>query len=325
MYTQWRQYPNLPRLLILAILGLLLGGALLHSSGTVDMSGQWDRLSQLGMTGGKEAKKAQNKAMGPIGDGMPIRIMFMGASVTRGEMSTDNLGYRKQVRDWLVSIGNPVNAVGSVRFGKFKDNDVEGWGAARMRVIYERAEKHLPELQPNLVLIQAGTSDCWQKDDPVHIFQRTKNLVNMVLEKANQSTVIMSTIITTPNMDVEPCVLSGNAQIRQVAQDLRREGKPVDIAEMHHDQGLPDRVTPQDIIFDRIHPSDEGYFKMGRVFIEKIRDVDAEGFLRPPVDNGIMTDGDLEKDILEEEAKKQAENNDGKPGEKKPLLRRRLR
>lgn len=46
---------------------------------------------------------------------MPIRIMFIGASMTLGEHSEGERGYRQQIRDWIAEKGNPVNCVGAVR------------------------------------------------------------------------------------------------------------------------------------------------------------------------------------------------------------------
>ncbi|KAI1449918.1 carbohydrate esterase family 3 protein [Annulohypoxylon stygium] len=237
---------------------------------------------------------------------MPLRIMFIGASVTRGEVSTGDRGYRKQLRDKLTSLGNPVNCVGFNRFGDFPDNDVEGYGAARIRQLRDHAEQAVPYLQPNLVLVQVGTSDCFQKDDPANILTRMRDLVEYLLEASPKATVIMSTLVTTPDPEVEPCMKSANAQIRQVAADLIREKKPVAIAEMHYDQGLPGRPRPEDIGGDRIHPTDEGYFMMGDIFMEKIREVEEKGYLRYPTENGIPEDGDVSREV-EDQLKEKAE------------------
>ncbi|KAI0011186.1 carbohydrate esterase family 3 protein [Xylariaceae sp. FL0662B] len=242
----------------------------------------------------------------PVAGGMPLRIMFLGASVTRGEESTGDRGYRKQLRDKLTSFGNPVNCVGFNRFGDFPDNDVEGWGATLIRESHHHAAQSVPYLQPNLILIQVGTSDCFRNDDPLHIFTRMRDLANYVLEASPQATVILSTLVTTPHEDFERCVLSANAQIRQVAVDLIRQGKPVALAEMHHDQGLPHRPMPQDIGADVIHPTDEGYSMMGDSFLEKIREVEKKGFLKPPIDNGIPEDGDASREV-EDRLKEKAE------------------
>ncbi|KAI2623419.1 SGNH hydrolase-type esterase domain-containing protein [Xylaria nigripes] len=234
---------------------------------------------------------------GPVANGIPLRVMFLGASITRGEVSTGDRGYRKYIRDTLTSWGNPVNYVGFNRFGDWEDNDVEGYGAHRIRRIQPHAEQAVPVLQPNLILVQVGTSDCFQDDDPDNIGLRMLKLVDTLLSASPQATVIMSTLPTTPDPERETCVLSANTQIRQVATELMREEKTVALAEMHHNQGRPGRPGANNIGQDRIHPTDEGYIMMGNSFLEAIREVEGKGFLRPPVDNGIPDSGDDGREV----------------------------
>lgn len=264
------------------------------------MEYQWHRFSP---TTKNQTSPDGNPA---IAGGMPLRIMFIGASVTRGEVSAGDQGYRKQLREKLTSLGNPVNCVGFNRFGDFPDNDLEGYGAKRIRHLHEHAKQAVPYLQPNLILVQVGTSDCFQKDDTVNIFTRMREFVDYMLEASPRATVIMSTLVTTPNQEFEPCMKSANAQIRQVAADLIREGKPVAIAEMHYDQGLPSRPRPEDIGNDQIHPTNEGYFMMGDIFMEKIREVEQRGLLKYPVKNGIPEDGEQGREV-EDQLKEKAE------------------
>jgi len=47
-----------------------------------------------------------------LAGGIPIRLMFIGDSVVLGD--PEQAGYRKQIRDWIVGLGNPVDCVGSV-------------------------------------------------------------------------------------------------------------------------------------------------------------------------------------------------------------------
>ncbi|KAI5865482.1 carbohydrate esterase family 3 protein [Durotheca rogersii] len=289
--------PNIYRLA--GVSAVALAVIILFFTNTVDVKYQWNRFAQ---------SRTGTSPSGSVAGGMPLRIMFMGASVTRGEVSTGDRGYRKYIRDNLTALGNPVNCVGFNRFGDFADNDVEGYGANRIRQLRAHAAQAVPYLQPNLVLIQVGTSDCFQKDDPINILARMRDLVEYLLEASPRATVIMSTVLTTPNLEFEPCMRSANAQIRQAATDLMREKKPVALAEMHFDQGLPRRPRPEDIGNDRIHPTDEGYFMMGDIFLEKIREVEQKGFLQYPADNGIADDGEASREVedqLKEKAKKE--------------------
>ncbi|KAI0205365.1 SGNH hydrolase-type esterase domain-containing protein [Astrocystis sublimbata] len=225
------------------------------------------------------------------------RIMFLGASITRGETSTGDRGYRKHIRDTVISQGKAVNSVGFNRFGDWDDNDVEGWGAFRIRTITKHARQSVPALHPNLVLIQVGTSDCFQNDNTSFIGPRMRTLVNVIMKGSPLATVILSTLPTTPDPEVEPCIMSANDQIRQVYEDLIGENKTVALAEMHYDQGLPDRPEPKDIGPDRIHPTDDGYIMMGNIFLEKIKEVEDRGILRIAANSTLPDDGDLGRDI----------------------------
>ncbi|KAI1341980.1 carbohydrate esterase family 3 protein [Xylariaceae sp. FL0016] len=257
---------------------------------------------------------------GAVAGGIPLRIMFLGASVARGEQSTGDRGFRKQLRDKLTSLGNPVNLVGFNRFGDWEDNDVEGWGAHRIRQLQEHAAQSVPVLQPNLVMIQVGSSDCFQRDDEINILHRMRELVDNILEGSPRATVIISTLVTTTNLDFEPCMKSANAMIRQVAHDLIREEKPVALAEMHYDQGLPHRPGPEDIVGDRMHPTDDGYFMMGDVFMGSIREVEEKGFLQAPANNGIADDGELSREV-EERIREQAQSENPVPEKRRKRAR----
>ncbi|KAI0525638.1 SGNH hydrolase-type esterase domain-containing protein [Xylaria bambusicola] len=238
-----------------------------------------------------------------------LRLMCIGASITRGEGSRGGRGYRKQIRDALTSSGKTVNYVGFNRFGDWEDNDVEGYGAYRIRTITKNARQSVPALRPNLILVQVGTSDCFQEDDTENIGSRMRILADAMIDADPEATVILSTLVTTPDPDYEPCILSANTQIRQVADDMIRENKTVALAEMHYDQGLPDRPKPEDIGPDRIHPTDEGYSMMGDIFLEKIREIEEKGFLQPPFNNSIPDNGDDGREVEDElKAKAEAEH-----------------
>lgn len=242
----------------------------------------------------------------PVAGGIPLRIMFLGASITRGEASTGDRGYRKHIRDTLTSWGNDVNCVGFTRFGDWEDNDVEGWGAYRIRTITKRAIQAVPAVQPNLILVQVGTSDCFQKDDTANIGSRMRLLADTMLEASPQATVILSTLTTTPNPEFEPCILDANRQLREIANEMMLESKPVILTEMHYDQELPGRPRPEDIGPDRIHPTDAGYIMMGDIFLEGIRNVEFKGFLQRPANNSIPDNGDDGREV-EDRLKNKAE------------------
>ncbi|KAI1389228.1 carbohydrate esterase family 3 protein [Hypoxylon trugodes] len=225
-----------------------------------------------------------------IASGTPLRIMALGASLVRGEFSIGNIGFRKTMRDQLVDLGVPVNMVGSQRFGDMLDNDLEAYGGNRVSQIYEHATHIVPQLQPNIFLIQVGTNNVLQNRDVDKTGTDMKNFINYLLKTSPRSTVIFSTCLTNTVPDCEPKILDVNQQYRDLIKNYT--GKPVLLAEMHPSEGFPDRPQPSDIGPDGTHPSDYGYELMGHIFTKGIQEADRKGFLRWPVENGLEKDGD---------------------------------
>ncbi|KAI1769802.1 carbohydrate esterase family 3 protein [Hypoxylon cercidicola] len=225
-----------------------------------------------------------------IADGTPLRIMSLGASLVRGEFSTGDIGFRKTMRDELVALGVPVNMVGSQRFGDMLDNDLEAYGGNRVDQIHEHATHIVPQLQPNLFLIQVGTNNVLQNRDVDKAGEHMEAFIDYLLAASNRSTVIFSTCLTNTVPDCEPRILNINQQYRELIK--KYASKPVLLAEMHPSEGFPDRPQVADIGPDGSHPTDFGYDLMGHIFTKSIQEADRKGYLRWPVENGLEKDGD---------------------------------
>ncbi|KAI1299431.1 carbohydrate esterase family 3 protein [Xylaria venustula] len=231
----------------------------------------------------------------PLGSGIPLRVMFLGASVTRGDVSIGKLGFRSPLRDRLEALGNPVNFVGSQRVGAFIDNDLEAYPGNRIDQIHDHSTHIVPSTKPNVFVLHVGSNDCLQKHDTANAGKRMRDLINYLLSESPQATIIMSTLLTNTVHDKEPCILDINIQIRKLASALQREGRRVVMAEMHCEQGLPDRPVPDDISPDGTHPFDHGYQLMADIFFSAFLDADTRGFLKAPEENGVPDDGELER------------------------------
>lgn len=84
---------------------------------------------------------------GGLQNGLWLRPMPLGASITYGLTSNDGNGYREFLRELLVNYGNPVNMVGSRRNGTMEDNDVEGWPGDIIDEVHEKAKTAVPKVK----------------------------------------------------------------------------------------------------------------------------------------------------------------------------------
>ncbi|KAK8017500.1 hypothetical protein PG993_013826 [Apiospora rasikravindrae] len=197
-----------------------------------------------------------------------LRVMPLGASITQGIKSSDGNGYRKHIRDQLRFAGWNVNMVGSKQDGTMNDRDNEGhpgWVISQVT----GAAKSSAGMRPNLVLINAGTNDCIQNIDTGNAGKRMQDMINLLLEKIPETTIILSTIL--PSATRQSCVDDVNKQLKA----LKNESKRVYIAEM--------KLTINDIGSDGTHPTDAGYKKMASAWWAAFQR--AEGVIKAPSNN----------------------------------------
>ncbi|KAI0422905.1 SGNH hydrolase-type esterase domain-containing protein [Xylaria grammica] len=232
----------------------------------------------------------QPKNSSSIADGTPLRIMCLGASIVRGEVSSDSNGFRKTLRGDLAKLGVPINMVGSQRNGEMPDNDMEAYGGNRISQIHSHAEKIVPKQQPNVFVINVGTNNVLQYKDTDVAGEHMEAFIDYLLEASPRATVVLSTLLTNTVPNREPLILDINRQFRELYQ--KYENKTVVLAELHPSEGLPGRPTTDDISSDGSHPTDQGYEIMGHILADAVKDADERGYLRWP-ENGLSYDGDI--------------------------------
>ncbi|KAI1337258.1 carbohydrate esterase family 3 protein [Xylariaceae sp. FL0016] len=227
-----------------------------------------------------------------LASGTPLRIMCLGASLVRGEFSTDMNGFRRTLRLQLADDLGPgvVNMVGSQRYGVMLDNDEEAYGGNRVEQTYAHATAVVPQYLPNLFVIQSGTNNVLQDNGVGTAGADMEALIDYLLKASPRATVIFSTCLTNTVEGAEPGILRVNDQYRALIAKYDRQA--VLLAEMHPSSGLPNRPQVADIGPDGTHPYDHGYDLMGDIFVQSIRDADARGYFRWPEDNGIAYDGE---------------------------------
>lgn len=174
------------------------------------------------------------------------------------------------------------------------DNDIEAYPGARTGQMHRHAMAVVPKTKPNLFLVNVGSNDCFQHKDIPNYYKRYYSFVDYLLTASPRSTVVMGTLLPsteTERFNGSADITVVNQQLKRLYQVLRKEGRPVVLADMNG----PDGIQDTDLAWDGMHPTSAAYVRMGQIMIRSIIEADALGFLRPaePV-HGILQDGDLE-------------------------------
>ncbi|KAL2164842.1 hypothetical protein VTH06DRAFT_138 [Thermothelomyces fergusii] len=256
------------------------------------------------------------RASGPLGNGVPLRIMPLGASITYGLGSSDGNGYRAALRDMIVNPradgrasrrdgtsksvrvnrtphGNQVNMVGSRKAGTMADNDVEGWSGYRIEQVHQMAmaAESVPKYKPNVVLVNAGTNDATQNFQVDAAGARMEAMLRDLWAASPRALVVLSTLLVNSDAATERNAVAINRQLRRLAARLRRdEHYRIVLADMRGPRGP--RLAD---LADGTHPSDEGYRKMAHVWYASLRAASDQGLLEPPEPvPGVPDDGEEE-------------------------------
>ncbi|KAL4762070.1 SGNH/GDSL hydrolase family protein [Aspergillus foveolatus] len=201
-----------------------------------------------------------------------LRVMPLGASITVGYRSSDGNGYRKYLREQLRYAGWGVDMVGSLANGTMKDNQNEGHFGDTIDHIAEAAVNST-RLQPNVILINAGTNDCIQDIEITDADTRLDSLITHLFASIPNTTIILSTLL--PNEFASRAVRRVSQEYRNLVARRRSRGDRLVLAEMSY-------FITDDQLADGTHPSDTGYKMMAAVWWSAIQTAEEEGKLSAP-------------------------------------------
>ncbi|KAK1991222.1 GDSL-like Lipase/Acylhydrolase [Colletotrichum falcatum] len=208
---------------------------------------------------------------------VPLRIMSLGASVTFGVGSTTGDSYRKDLQDLLVAQGMNVTYVGTKSNGDFTNNAVEATPGFKINQIAAAADKAVPALQPNLVLVDAGTNNCNKGGTVPDAGANVTAMINNIYQQSPGSTVILTSILANKIAAQDACRVDINQQYAVVATQFQQAGAKFALVDMRS----PDAPGLNDLN-DTRHPNDGGYVKMANVWATGIQDVVSKGFITAP-------------------------------------------
>ncbi len=190
-----------------------------------------------------------------------IKILPLGDSITDG--ITAQGAYRTKLWKNITSNGLTVDFVGSLTGGPsdLGDRNHEGHSGWRIDQISNNINSWMDTYKPQIVLLHIGTNDISQKYDLGNAPARLSDLVDKICAKLpTDGKLYVASIIPISYADVR----SYNSQVSTIIQNKSNQGKPVYLVDMYS------ALTTNDLA-DGVHPSANGYNKMGDVWFNAIK------------------------------------------------------
>lgn len=254
------------------------------------MYDKWKQIAAVGaaammLTPGSLPVRAEEKK--------PLSVMCLGDSITDGFWLTG--GYRNTLCTLITEHGfaSEVDFVGpqwGITTADSYDPNHAGYSGYSIADIAQEdsisgartgitgfAEWLMNEYPADVVFLQIGTNDILSLYDLEHFGERLETLVDIILAAIPENGQLY--LATLPVMDatnnlyisdyfftvesMDEAVSSCNEQIRALAKKKQDAGKPVTLAEIN---GV---LTKADL-YDGVHPSAEGYEKMGQFWYQRL-------------------------------------------------------
>lgn len=249
-----------------------------------------------------------------------LRVMCLGDSITDGFWYPG--GYRITLCSHITedNLESMIDMVGPNWGGDCYDPQHAGYSGYSIDNIAQEdsisggrtgissfADKLFAEHPADVVFLQIGTNDILSLYDLEHFGTRLEGLVDTVLDALPEDGALY--LATLPEMDatntlyiseyfftvesMDEAVAQCNEQIRAVAQKKINDGRRIQLAEINH-------VLSKQDLFDGVHPSAEGYRKMGDFWYERLSEYlhgefPVHGNIEPrkPVPGDLNADGSV--------------------------------
>ncbi|KAL0929543.1 GDSL-like Lipase/Acylhydrolase [Colletotrichum truncatum] len=224
-----------------------------------------------------------------IKEGVELRILPIGDSITVGWSSFDKNGCRLKLRENL--FGNKVVFAGTTSSGNMSDPYYAGWVGMTIEYMTNNIYTSLKQ-RPNIVLIHAGTNDMnprpgisQQGHDPTGAAIRLGNLIDKIVTVCPDATVLVAQIINTCDPDQRPQTISFQKLIPGVVEKRRKVGRRVLAVNF---ASLGDGILYRDCI----HPSSKGYHLMANYWYDFITQIPKDWITKPVGPDPDRSNGD---------------------------------
>ncbi|VUC27345.1 unnamed protein product [Clonostachys rosea] len=207
-----------------------------------------------------------------LADGVELRVLPIGDSITYGAGSTNYNGYRKELYQKLKDHGNAIDFVGSMHSGDFADTDHEGHRGEVISTIQSMSQDGI-YAAPNIVLLHAGTNDINRALDVGKAPDRLKTLIEDIYSHSEDALVLVAKIIPSKNQTAQADLAAYNKAIPNVVASFTN--KHIAVVDMNS------ALTTADLT-DSLHPTDAGYTKMANTWYDAIIDANSKGWIVKP-------------------------------------------
>ncbi|MFI5732735.1 SGNH/GDSL hydrolase family protein [Kribbella sp. NPDC051587] len=192
-----------------------------------------------------------------------VRVMPLGDSITYGNPES-GVSYRTSLWQHYQDHEPRVDFVGSVHWGNLPDRDSEGHPGMRIDELRSWIDYWLLLNRPRYVLLHIGTNDVVQATDLPNAPARLQDLVERITQKVPGVTVLVASIVPSPDAGLNERVNAYNAAIPGVVAAVHATGADVRFVDLNA------RMSLSDISSDKLHPTDAGFLKMGDIWYDAL-------------------------------------------------------
>jgi lysophospholipase L1-like esterase len=222
----------------------------------------------------------------PSVQGLDLRIVGIGDSITWGYQSSDGQGYFTTLDSNLGTVAagctpNTYEFVGSQISGAFRDEGYPGLTVSEIQMKVESSGTL--KQRPNLILLMAGTNDMNQGADPIATVASLSSFIDYLFEQCPDAVILVQHIpaigtgqFTSTISATQINVIKYNAGISAMVDTKIAQGRH--ISRVHQRTTILDHYPG-----DTLHPNDLGYSILGEAWTERIWVVAQNGWITHPV------------------------------------------
>jgi lysophospholipase L1-like esterase len=217
-----------------------------------------------------------------LANGVALRILPLGDSITYGFGSSDGNGYRQHLRSKLSAGGNAATFVGSQISGSMSNGNNEGHNGATIQQIsaFFHSAGGLAS-RPNVVLLMAGTNDMNRPVEPSTAPDRLDTVISQIVQSAGGDNpvplIVVAKIPPNSNPSANSRTVTYNAAVEEIVQANQGRGRRVVLADMYSALHVGADMG------DGLHPNDGGYAKVADVWYNALADAAERGWIEKPV------------------------------------------